>query len=271
MMAELVDEHVGDDRAQRLLVLGPVVEDGAAVEPDGRSAPCPVTGSSVVAEPRNRPSRPRSSSMPSSSSASSSGNSSTRHTTEVASARNGSGRASSTARAHDGDLVQGGRVAALPAGRHAPVSHGWGVPAARGAACGRPRCPPPPRARRSGPCRRRGRSRSRRPSRTMSRPRRHVPRVEIVDPEPVEPPGGDVGEIERRRARGAQAPPPPASCGAAGRDSARDCPRPIWAMDVPMTQSDSPAARRHAHPAVVDEGAPRRARLSTARRAPGCR
>src|SRR5690606_25924156 len=34
MVADLVDEDVRDDRAQRLLVLGPIVEDGAAIEPD---------------------------------------------------------------------------------------------------------------------------------------------------------------------------------------------------------------------------------------------
>jgi hypothetical protein len=30
MVADLVDQDMGDDVAQRLLVLGPVVEDGAA-------------------------------------------------------------------------------------------------------------------------------------------------------------------------------------------------------------------------------------------------
>jgi hypothetical protein len=34
MMADLVNEHMGDDGAQRLLVLGPVIEDGTAVEKD---------------------------------------------------------------------------------------------------------------------------------------------------------------------------------------------------------------------------------------------
>src|SRR6516164_484874 len=33
MVADLVHQHVGDDRAQRLVVLGPVVEDRPAVEP----------------------------------------------------------------------------------------------------------------------------------------------------------------------------------------------------------------------------------------------
>src|SRR5690606_29668067 len=32
MVADLMDEHMGDDISQRLLVLGPVVENGAAVE-----------------------------------------------------------------------------------------------------------------------------------------------------------------------------------------------------------------------------------------------
>src|SRR5690606_24268779 len=34
VVADLMDQHVGDDGPQRLLVLGPVVEDGAAIEPD---------------------------------------------------------------------------------------------------------------------------------------------------------------------------------------------------------------------------------------------
>ena len=34
MMADLVHQHVGDDGAQAVLVLGPVVEDRAAIEPD---------------------------------------------------------------------------------------------------------------------------------------------------------------------------------------------------------------------------------------------
>ena len=34
MVADLVHQHVGDDGAQRLVVLGPVVEDRPAVEPD---------------------------------------------------------------------------------------------------------------------------------------------------------------------------------------------------------------------------------------------
>ena len=34
MMADLVNEHMGDDGAQRLLVLGPVIENGAPVEED---------------------------------------------------------------------------------------------------------------------------------------------------------------------------------------------------------------------------------------------
>ncbi len=34
MMADLVNEHMGDDGAQGLLVLGPVIENGAAVEED---------------------------------------------------------------------------------------------------------------------------------------------------------------------------------------------------------------------------------------------
>src|SRR5690606_5056684 len=34
MVADLVNENVGDDGTQRLLVLGPVVEDGTAIEPD---------------------------------------------------------------------------------------------------------------------------------------------------------------------------------------------------------------------------------------------
>src|SRR5437016_1837826 len=33
MVADLVHQHMGDDRAQRLVVLGPVVEDRPAVEP----------------------------------------------------------------------------------------------------------------------------------------------------------------------------------------------------------------------------------------------
>ena len=32
MVADLVDQHVGDDVAQRFLVLGPVVEDGTPIE-----------------------------------------------------------------------------------------------------------------------------------------------------------------------------------------------------------------------------------------------
>src|SRR3712207_8332044 len=34
ILADLVDEHMGDEVAQGLLALGPVIEDGAAVEPD---------------------------------------------------------------------------------------------------------------------------------------------------------------------------------------------------------------------------------------------
>src|SRR5215468_1034581 len=34
MMADLVHQDVGDDLAQRLVVLGPIVQDGSAVEPD---------------------------------------------------------------------------------------------------------------------------------------------------------------------------------------------------------------------------------------------
>ena len=34
MMADLVNEHMGDDGAERLLVLGPIIEDGAAIEED---------------------------------------------------------------------------------------------------------------------------------------------------------------------------------------------------------------------------------------------
>ena len=34
MVAELVDQHMGDDVAQRFLVLGPIVENGAPVERD---------------------------------------------------------------------------------------------------------------------------------------------------------------------------------------------------------------------------------------------
>src|SRR3954447_12917207 len=34
MMADLVHEDMSDESAERLLVLGPVVEDGATVEPD---------------------------------------------------------------------------------------------------------------------------------------------------------------------------------------------------------------------------------------------
>ena len=32
MVADFVDEYVGDDLAQRLLILGPIVENGAAEE-----------------------------------------------------------------------------------------------------------------------------------------------------------------------------------------------------------------------------------------------
>ena len=46
MVADLVDQHMGDDVAQRLLVLGPVVEDGAAVE---RDAVRPLAGLRVPA------------------------------------------------------------------------------------------------------------------------------------------------------------------------------------------------------------------------------
>src|SRR5689334_21526610 len=46
MMADLVDQHMGDDVAQRLLVLRPVVEDGAAVE---RDAVRPLAGLGVPA------------------------------------------------------------------------------------------------------------------------------------------------------------------------------------------------------------------------------
>src|SRR5690606_29616405 len=36
MMAQFVDQHMGDDLAQRVVVvLGPVVENGAAIEEDG--------------------------------------------------------------------------------------------------------------------------------------------------------------------------------------------------------------------------------------------
>src|SRR6185295_16486337 len=34
MMPDLVHQHMGDDRAERIVVLGPVIEDRAAVEPD---------------------------------------------------------------------------------------------------------------------------------------------------------------------------------------------------------------------------------------------
>ena len=34
MMADLVNEHMGDDRAQRIPVLGPIIEDGPAIEED---------------------------------------------------------------------------------------------------------------------------------------------------------------------------------------------------------------------------------------------
>ena len=34
MMADLVHQHVGHERAERLLVLGPIIEERAAVEPD---------------------------------------------------------------------------------------------------------------------------------------------------------------------------------------------------------------------------------------------
>ena len=49
MVADLVDQHMGDDVAQRLLVLGPVVEDGAAVE---RDAVRPLAGLRVPATGR---------------------------------------------------------------------------------------------------------------------------------------------------------------------------------------------------------------------------
>ena len=34
MVADFVDQHMADDMAERLLVLGPIVQDGPAVEPD---------------------------------------------------------------------------------------------------------------------------------------------------------------------------------------------------------------------------------------------
>ncbi len=46
MVADLVDQHMSDDVAQRLLVLGPIVEDGAAIE---RDAVRPLAGRGVPA------------------------------------------------------------------------------------------------------------------------------------------------------------------------------------------------------------------------------
>ena len=47
-MADLVDQHVADDMAQRLVMLGPVIQDRPAVEPDHVGQP----GDVVVAAER---------------------------------------------------------------------------------------------------------------------------------------------------------------------------------------------------------------------------
>src|SRR5581483_1396745 len=44
MMADLVDQHVADDVAQAFLVLGPIVQDRPAVEPDHVGQPGDITG-----------------------------------------------------------------------------------------------------------------------------------------------------------------------------------------------------------------------------------
>ncbi len=38
MVADFVDQNMGDDVAQRLVILGPIVEDGAAIERDAVGA-----------------------------------------------------------------------------------------------------------------------------------------------------------------------------------------------------------------------------------------
>ncbi len=48
MTADLMDEDMGDDGAERLLVLRPIVEDGATVVPDGVGKPaCPLAAAAL--------------------------------------------------------------------------------------------------------------------------------------------------------------------------------------------------------------------------------
>ena len=65
MMADLVHQHVLDDRAERLIVLGPVIKDRPPVEPDHvRHLDRVALGRNGRPTPWNKPSKSNSLSAP---------------------------------------------------------------------------------------------------------------------------------------------------------------------------------------------------------------